>query len=459
MSTDNLRVLIVAEHASLKFGGEASLPMHYFRILRQRGIEAWLIVHERTRAELTEYFADDLDRIYFIQDSFWHRLLWQLGRPFPHRVSLFTTGFALRLLTQLRQLRLTRQLVREHRVTIVHQPIPVSPKEPSMIRKVGAPVVIGPMNGGMNYPPAFRHLEKSWVQMTVGIGRTMSNLFNRLIPGKLQADVLLVANARTRQALPKGITGKVIEIPENGVDLALWQPELKQRPSLPVKPSDAGHESPTPVRFVYIGRLVDWKAVDLLLFAFRRVAETYPAVLEIIGDGPERANLQAQAEELKLLQAPDVSRLKGFVQFSGWLSQAECALRLQTADVLVMPSLLECGGAAALEAMAMGLPVIATNWGGFTDYLNESCGILVEPSSPVDFIEGLETAMCRLASQPELRQAMGLAGHQRILDHFNWDKKADRVLEIYQETLDRVLTLSVSQPLPSNLALKKAPTF
>ncbi|MBL1173913.1 glycosyltransferase family 4 protein [Pantanalinema sp. GBBB05] len=458
MSTDNLRVLIVAEHASLKLGGEASLPMHYFRILRQRGIEAWLIVHERTRDELTAYFTEELDRIYFIQDSFWHRLCWQLGKPLPHRAALFTTGFALRLLTQFMQLRLAQKLVRKHGVTIVHQPIPVSPKEPSMLRKIGVPVVIGPMNGGMNYPPAFQHLEKSWVQLTVGIGRMMSNLFNRLIPGKLEASVLLVANARTRQALPQGIKGKVIEIPENGVDLTLWQPVVKQPQTPPVQQPTTGSE--TPVRFVYIGRLIDWKAIDLLLFAFRRVAETHPAILEIIGDGPERENLQAQAEELRLTQtAAAACRLQGFVQFSGWLPQTECAQRLETADVLVMPSLMECGGAAALEAMAMGLPVIATNWGGFTDYLNASCGILVEPSSPVDFIEGLAAAMIRLASNPELRQLMGQAGRQRVLDHFNWDRKIDHILEIYQEAIDQGFKPVGSQPIATDLPLGKAATF
>ncbi|MGI0489201.1 glycosyltransferase family 4 protein [Pantanalinema rosaneae CENA516] len=458
MSTENLRVLIVAEHASLKFGGEAILPVHYFRILRQRGIEAWLIVHERTREELTTYFADHIDRIYFIQDNFWHRLFWNLSKPLPHRVGLFTTGFGLRLLTQVQQLRLTRRLVKEHNVTIVHQPIPVSPKEPSMIRQVGAPVIIGPMNGGMNYPPAFQHLEKSWVRYTVGIGRMMSNLFNRLMAGKLEADVLLVANARTHQALPQGIQGKVIELPENGVDLALWKSELQPSTST-VQPPEAIDQSPALVRFVYVGRLVDWKAVDLLLFAFRRVAEQYPAVLEIIGDGVERANLEAQAAELRLTQAPETAHLKGFVQFSGWLSQAECAARLQAADVLVMSSLMECGGAAALEAMAMGLPVIATNWGGFTDYLNESCGILVDPSSPQEFIEGLSNAMLRLASQSELRQAMGQAGRQRIIDYFNWDTKVDRMIEIYQETIDRATHPTDTSPIPNRLPLKKAAMF
>ena len=53
------RVLIVSEHASVKFGGEAILPWHYFRILRRRGVEAWLVVHERTRDELISLLPEE----------------------------------------------------------------------------------------------------------------------------------------------------------------------------------------------------------------------------------------------------------------------------------------------------------------------------------------------------------------------------------------------------------------
>jgi len=53
---EDLRVAVVAENASLRFGGEASLPLHYFARLRARGIEAWLIVHGRTRPELESLF-------------------------------------------------------------------------------------------------------------------------------------------------------------------------------------------------------------------------------------------------------------------------------------------------------------------------------------------------------------------------------------------------------------------
>lgn len=415
MEISDMRVLIVAEHASAKFGGEAFLPLHYFRLFRSRNIETWLLVHARTQTELEKLFPHEGDRLHFIPDTWLHQLLWQWGRRLPQRVAELSTGALMHLLTQVMQRRMVCRLVREHNIDIVHEPIPVSPKVPSLMFSVGAPVVIGPMNGGMEYPPAFPDYQGRLATVMVNQGRRFSNLFNRLLPGKLKAETLLVANERTRQALPAGVGGKVIELVENGVDLSVWNS------------TDLAAKQPKPtVRFVFVGRLVDWKAVDLLLEAFKPVADETGAVLEIIGNGAERAALEAQAARLEL---------QGNVIFVGWLSQDECAVKLQQADALVLPSLYESGGAVVLEAMAMGLPAIATKWGGPTDYLDSSCGILVEPASREVLIQGLTEAMLKLARSPELRQQMGLAGQERIRQHFDWERKADQMLEIYRQTL------------------------
>jgi glycosyltransferase involved in cell wall biosynthesis len=101
---------------------------------------------------------------------------------------------------------------------------------------------------------------------------------------------------------------------------------------------------------------------------------------------------------------------------------------------MVLPSLLECGGAVVLEAMAMGLPVIATNWGGPADYLDSTCGFLIDPTSKEAFVNGLTDAMIKLSLSPELRLSMGRAGLERVQKYFDWDRKVDRILEIYQET-------------------------
>src|SRR5580700_11040387 len=86
------RVCIVAENASFRFGGEASLPLHYFSRLRSRGVEVWLIVHGRTHSELVTLFPSDQSRIEYIPDRWYHKFIWQLSRPLPRRVSEATFG-------------------------------------------------------------------------------------------------------------------------------------------------------------------------------------------------------------------------------------------------------------------------------------------------------------------------------------------------------------------------------
>ena len=104
----------------------------------------------------------------------------------------------------------------------------------------------------------------------------------------------------------------------------------------------------------------------MLLNATARAVRRHDLELHIIGDGGIRSQLEALAGELGLGDR---------VVFHGFVPQDQCASLLAGIDALLLPSLYECGGAVVLEAMAMGLPVIATKWGGPADYLDEKTGI------------------------------------------------------------------------------------
>ena len=127
-----------------------------------------------------------------------------------------------------------------------------------MLFGLSAPVIIGPMNGGMDYPPT-----TIW---TADLNALLSSVldlcaafWNNVLPGKRQAALLLVANKRTYNALPAKLREKqVLELVENGVDLDLFRPES----------FGAKHEN---FRIIYFGRLVDWKRVDLLIDACNRL--------------------------------------------------------------------------------------------------------------------------------------------------------------------------------------------
>ncbi len=86
----------------------------------------------------------------------------------------------------------------------------------------------------------------------------------------------------------------------------------------------------------------------------------------------------------------------------------------------------------------MGLPVIATNWGGPADYIDSSCGILVAPANRDSFIAGLAHAMQTLALDPALRRTLGDAGRAKVMREYDWERKVDRILEIYDCVVRRI---------------------
>jgi glycosyltransferase involved in cell wall biosynthesis len=401
-----MRICIVAEHASTRFGGEAFLPVHYFSLLRARGIETWLIVHSRTGKELAKLFPQDKGRILLVPDLWIHRLFFRLSRHLPRRLSEATFGLLNQLITQLCQRLMLRRLIRTQNINVIHQPIPISPRFPSALYGLGVPVVIGPLNGGMEYPAAFRNKE-SWIsRATVGFLKLFADAGNSLLPGKKRADVVLVANARTRIALPKGIRGRVIEMNENGIDVETWHCES----------GDAVRTTPL---FVFVGRLVDWKALDIVIRALARVPT---AELDVVGDGPMLEAWTSLARELKVSER---------VHFIGRETQSQYAARLRQSVGLVLPSLYESGGAVVLEAMAAAKPVIATRWGGPVDYLDSSCGILVDPQSYRALVTGFARAIQKLIDCPELANAMGAAGRERAVRDFDWQRRIDRIIGIY----------------------------
>ena len=408
------RVLIICENASFRFGGESSIPLHYFKNLRNQNIEVWLIVNERVKDELTEILENQLERVSFVSDTWLHKILNYIGLQLPETIRVFLFRQLMILWSQYLLRSKAQKLILQHNINVIHQPIPVSPKYLFWNYNFEIPMVIGPLNGGMTYPPAFAKRNNLFSRFFLNIGRQVSDLFHQFIPGKLVAAKILVANQRTYDALPSKITGKVEFLCENGIDTDVW----KVAPITYVLKKN--------VRVIFVGRLVQWKGVDLLIEACKIALTQVDLELEIIGEGKYRKNLELLASSLQISEK---------VKFVGWLSQSECAQRMSQSDIFVLPSLFECGGAVILEAMSMKLPVIATKWGGPLDYLDDDCGILIEPNSPDTFVNQLAQSIIKLSKSPELRQIIGEKGHQKVINEFDWQKKAKRMIEIYQSTI------------------------
>jgi len=162
------------------------------------------------------------------------------------------------------------------------------------------------------------------------------------------------------------------------------------------------------VLLAFVGRLDRQKGVDVLLEAMDRLAERNCAVrLVLAGDGPQRAMV---AERLSHSRAGRLTRMLGFVH--------DVAGVLSAADVLVAPSRWEGFGLAAAEAMAAGLPVIATRVAGLSEIVSDGqTGLLIPPDDPAALAERIE----KLACDPGLRERLGRSGRQRVLREYTID--------------------------------------
>jgi hypothetical protein len=401
-------------------GGESSKNVELFRRLRDKGVDVWLLCHERCKSELESIFQkqDSFSRIVFVEDTWTQRILFRVGKLLPYSVQDLIIGALIHVVTQKGQRKLAREMIDSENINLVFQPSPLAAKSISMMYGLGVPVVIGPLTGGLDFPPSFGFMEPWAARVSIRIARRASSLLHWLFPGKPLADTLIYSDQAALNALPANCRGKTIQMLEPAVDTDLWCP--RERANERVNPQG-------PTRFVFVGRLVDWKGVQYLIEAFERVANSTDAVLEIVGDGVLAQELQATVDE---------RGLRGRIRFHGWRAYRECVELLRDCDVFVMPSLRESGGHAILEAMAVGLPVIATKWGGPAATVSADCGILVKPDSRESFIEGLSNAMLRLARSPELRTSMGQqAPIQLSRLGLDWDAKCERFIDIFHQTL------------------------
>lgn len=427
-----MKVIIAAENASMAMSGESALPLYYFDRLRERNLDVWMVCHARVRNELRERYADDrvFQKIHFVEDSPLQARLANVGPWVPFKIRDMILGQLIYLITQSKARKLVKQLIEEFDIQLVYSPTPISSKAPSFMYGVGAPVVIGPMCGGLDFPPAFSYLESPFIRFTTAGARAAAQVLNWLIPGKIQAEALLVANERTAKALPVGCKGKIYEVVESGVDLSLWQPSERPEP-----------HPDRPTRFVYMARFVEQKGIPFLVEAFKQVADRTNSVLELIGSGELMEATKAQVAELGIQDK---------VNFYGWMQLKEAEKLIRECDVYMVPAIRDCGGCAMLEAMAIGMPVIAANWAGPGDYADDTCGIRVDPTSKEEFVNGLAEAMIRLAESPDLRQQMGKASIDRVRSHyFDWDAKVDRIVEIFEEI--------TTQPQPESANLPVEP--
>jgi glycosyltransferase involved in cell wall biosynthesis len=208
----------------------------------------------------------------------------------------------------------------------------------------------------------------------------------------------------------------------NGVDLSLFRPEVDDDKAVLdaygfCRSSGAGDEQPA---LLYAGRLVRWKGVEYLIQAMPHI-EPANTQLWIAGEGPYEETLRELAGQLGVEER---------VHFLGKVEQRKLAALYRSCSCLVATSFVnETFGMALCEAMACGAPVVASDFGGFREVVEEGVtGLLARPQDPADLARKLNAVL----ADPELARRLGRAGRERVLALFSWRAVADRLEEVYR---------------------------
>lgn len=172
---------------------------------------------------------------------------------------------------------------------------------------------------------------------------------------------------------------------------------------------------------LFVGRLAAVKGVPVLFEALTSVIKKHPDVLlRLVGDGPERAHLEALCAKMSL---------HDHVEFCGYKSQAEVAEALSTTDIFVLPSFAEGVPVVLMEAMASQVPVITSKVAGVPELVEDGASGLLVPPGAVDPLAGaLET----LLADANLRTKMGDAGREKVARDFVSATEAEKLMHLFE---------------------------
>lgn len=232
-------------------------------------------------------------------------------------------------------------------------------------------------------------------------------ILNRIARGLVRE---VVAPTKGIVALLPGVPGRSVRVVPNAVPPALMD--------------DPARADGTQPLVVTAARLMPYKGIDTLVEAMAIVHRSVPEARSVVVGGPQEGyEKYARAVERRIaeLGLTDVMQLVGFVNdpHAYW----------RHARVYCQPSHLDTLPMAILEAMALALPVVASDTGGLRDLVAEGVTGLVVPSRDA---EALAAALVRLLSNPDEARQMGSAGRARTERDFTLAKMSDRVLGVYQ---------------------------
>ena len=410
------RVLVLAEAANPEWVSVPLVGWSLAQALREVA-DVHLVTQVRNREAILRAGLVEGEDFTAIDSEALERPLWRMGSAL--RLG-WTAKMALNALSYPYFERLVWRRfgdeIRAGAFDIVHRVTPLSPTVVSPIAArcaaAGVPFVLGPLNGGVPWPRAFdaaRRKEREWLSYVRGA--------YRITPGRrrmLRACSAILAGSRhTESEMPAEVRDKVTWMPENAI-----HPDRFGTPR--------ARPAPPPLRACFVGRLVPYKGPDMLLEAAAPLLSDGQLTLDIVGDGPMMAELQAQAAALGVA---------GAVTFHGWVAHEGVPEILGRAHLLAFPSIREFGGGVVLEAMALGTVPVVVDYGGPGELVGAETGYKVPIGTRPEIVSALRDRLAAIAAAPSPLTHISIEARNRALNTFTWSAKAEQISAIYGDAI------------------------
>jgi glycosyltransferase involved in cell wall biosynthesis len=345
---------------------------------------------------------------------------WSLRRIFKYNYDtqvLTAFGYPFSLAFEWHAWRQLRRRIMAGEFDVVLRILPMTPVLPSpfafFLRKTPIPFVIGPLNGGLPWPPGFRQLDnqREWIS---GL-RTLYQLLPFARSTYRYAAAIIAASSQTY------------------AEFAMYSEKLFFVPEPGIGPSQCLGDSRTPdsgakLQLIFIGGLVPRKACDLALRAAAPILRADLARFTVVGDGPERNRLEQLTRSLGI---------ETTVSFCGWLSHAEGLRRLRSADVMVFPSIRDNGAGVVFEALASGAVPVVADFGGPGDIVYPEVGYKVALSNENDMVSEIEKILTNLAGNRDRLNRLRQQGMTYARERLTWEAKAQSVSRVLNWAVGR----------------------
>jgi len=306
---------------------------------------------------------------------------------------------------------------------LVHHVVPVAPRYPNALGCMAKKFILGPTGGGLRAPESFRHEvegHEEWFYKLRMLDRARFDWDPFLRRTYNAADLILLVGSYMYDLLPERYHHKCKVMLEVGVEANEYKA---------TRPLSADNRRP--LKLLYAGRIVPYKGLIYALRALERLSAEAKGKIEftVIGDRGESGYEQTCKDFVK------TRGLEKIVTFLPFKPKHEILAHYDASDMFVFPSLAEAGGTVVLETMAMSRPILAVRRGGPAESVAPEAGFLIDPRDPEYLVEQIKETLLQVLANRALIVEKGAGARKTVEERFDWSKKGEALMAIYEQVL------------------------